>query len=189
MLTPQAAKETKEEVEKETPPVEPSPAPEPEVVLPIPRPVTEKKPEEEKPQEEMPKQQSADQVVAAPLTMAPPRVEAKEEPVSAAPSPGISAAAARATPRGKRRSSRTSIASSAIRTELAPAATRATWPSSSGSTGREPRRLARRAQLRVVGARRGGACRLERASPLPAPPAQVSGTTFDLALPIQFRIR
>ena len=30
---------------------------------------------------------------------------------------------------------------------------------------------------------------LQRASPLPAPPAQVGGTTFDLTLPIQFRIK
>ena len=30
---------------------------------------------------------------------------------------------------------------------------------------------------------------LQRASPLPAPPAQVAGATFDLTLPIQFRIR
>ena len=50
MLTPQAAKETKEEVEKEMPTVEPSPAPDPEVVLPTPHPVTDKKPDEEKPQ-------------------------------------------------------------------------------------------------------------------------------------------
>ena len=65
MLTPQAAKETKEEVEKEMPTVEPSPAPDPEVALPTPHPVTDKKPDEEKPQEDKPKQQSADQVVAA----------------------------------------------------------------------------------------------------------------------------
>src|SRR6476620_2098295 len=96
MLTPQAAKETKEEVEKEMPKVEPSPAPDPEVVLPTPQPVTDKKPEEEKPEEEKPKQQSADQAVAAPLTMAPPRVEATEQQAAVAPSPGSAAAAARA---------------------------------------------------------------------------------------------
>ena len=66
-LTPQAAKETKEEVEKETPPVDPSPrAPEPEVVLPIARPIPQKKLEEELPKEEETKQQSADQTTAAP---------------------------------------------------------------------------------------------------------------------------
>ncbi len=30
---------------------------------------------------------------------------------------------------------------------------------------------------------------LQRASPLPAPPDQVAGATFDLVLPIQFRIK
>ena len=81
--TPQAAKETKEEVEKETPQVEPSPAPEPEVVLPVPQPVVEKKPEEEEqPQAGGAQQQSADQADPAPLTTAPPRVEAKEAPVA-----------------------------------------------------------------------------------------------------------
>jgi protein TonB len=95
-LTPQAAKETKEDVEKETPPVEPSPlAPEPEVVLPMARPVPEKKPEEELPKDEVPKQQSADQTTAAPLTTAPPRVDASSPTRAVAPSPGSSASVAR----------------------------------------------------------------------------------------------
>ena len=82
--SPQAAKETKVEVEKETPEVEPSPAPEPEVVLPVPKPVVEKKPEEEEqPKQEVAEQQSAQLANPAPLTTAPPRVEAKEAPVAA----------------------------------------------------------------------------------------------------------
>ena len=88
-LTPQAAKETREEVEKERPPVDPSPlAPEPEVVLPAPRPIPEKKPEEELPKEEVPKQQSADQTTAAPLTTAPPRVDAPSPRLRLPPRPG-----------------------------------------------------------------------------------------------------
>jgi periplasmic protein TonB len=190
MLTPQAPKETKEEVEKEMPTVEPSPAPDPEVTLPTPHPVTDKKPDEEKPQEDKPKQQSADQVVAAPLTMAPPRVEAKEEPVSAAPSPGISAAAARAHAAWEK-----ALVSHLNRFKRYPDAARAR--SNQGDVAVEFRidRTGSLVASRVV--RSSGSsvldtealAVLQRASPLPAPPAQVSGTTFDLALPIQFRIR
>ena len=75
-------------MEKETPPVDPSPlAPEPEVVLPVARPIPEKKPEEEPPKEEVPKQQSADQTTAAPLTTAPPRVDASEPHLRLPPRP------------------------------------------------------------------------------------------------------
>ena len=191
MLTPQAAKETKEEVEKEMPTVEPSPAPDPEVVLPTPHPVTDKKPDEEKPQEDKPQQQSADQVVAAPLTMAPPRVEAKEEPVAAAPSPGISAAAvARAQAAWEK-----ALVSHLNRFKRYPDAARARSSQGDVAVQFTIDRTGGLVASRIVRSSGSSALDeealavLQRASPLPAPPGQVSGTTFDLTLPIQFRIR
>src|SRR5207302_8687236 len=181
MLTPQAAKETKEEVEKEMPTVEPSPARDPEVVLPTPHPVTDRKPDEEKPQEDKPQQQSADQVVAAPLTMAPPRVEATEQPAAPAPSPGTSAAAARLHAAWEK-----ALVSHLNRFKRYPDLARAR--SSQGDVAVEFTidRLGSLVASRVV--RSSGSqvldeealAVLQRASPLPAPPAQVSGTTFDL---------
>jgi periplasmic protein TonB len=190
MLTPQAAKETKEEVEKEMPTVEPSPAPDPEVVLPTPHPVTDKKPDEEKPQEDTPKQQSADQVVAIPLTMAPPRVEAKEEPAAAAPSPGISAAAARAQAAWEK-----ALVSHLNRFKRYPDVARARSNQGDVAVEFTIDRMGTLVASRVMQSSGSSVLDeealavLHRASPLPAPPAQVSGTTFDLKLPIQFRIR
>ena len=188
--TPQAAKETKEEVEKEMPAVEPSPAPDPEVVLPTPQPVTDKKPDEEKPPEEAPKQQSADQVVAAPLTMAPPRVEAKEEPVPAPPSPGASASAARAQAAWEK-----ALVSHLNRFKRYPDAARAR--SSQGDVvvqftidrmgGIVASRLVRGSGSSALDEE--ALAVLQRASPLPAPPGHLTGAKLDLTLPIQFRIR
>jgi protein TonB len=190
MLTPQASKETKEEVEKEMPMVEPSPAPDPEVVLPTPHPVTDKKPDEEKPQEDKPKQQSADQVVAAPLTMAPPRVEATEQPVAVAPSPGSAAAAARAKAAWER-----ALVSHLNRFKRYPDAARARSSQGDVAVQFTIDRTGGLITSRVV--RSSGSSALDeealavlrRANPLPAPPGHVDGTTFDLTLPIQFRIK
>ena len=191
-LTPQAAKETKEEVEKETPPVDPSPlAPEPEVVLPVARPIPEKKPEEELPKEEMPKQQSADQTTAAPLTTAPPRVDAPEPAPAVAPAPGASASVARV-----RASWEKALVKHLDRFKRYPEIARArgnqgdvTVQFTVDRTGQRDRR-ARRAQLGVVGARRGGSCRPEAGQTRSRRrPIKSAASTFDLTLPIQFRIR
>ena len=189
MATPPAAKEVKEEVEKEMPTVEPSPAPDPEVVLPTPHPVTDKKPDEEKPQEDKSKQVSADQAEAT-LAMAPPRVDAKEVQLVAAPSPGTSAAAARAHAAWEK-----ALVSHLNRFKRYPDAARAR--SNQGDVAVEftidrtgslvASRVVRSSGSSVLDAE--ALAVLQRASPLPAPPAQVSGATFDLALPIQFRIR
>jgi protein TonB len=190
MLTPQAAKETKEEVEKEMPTVEPSPAPEPEVVLPMLKPILQKKPEEEKPQEETPKQQSADQAVAAPLTTAPPRVEAKEEPAPAAPSAGSAAAAARAKATWEK-----SLVSHLNRFKRYPDAARARGSQGAVSVEFTIDRMGGLVASRIVHSSGSSALDeealavLQRATPLPAPPTLVSGATFNLTLPIQFRIR
>jgi periplasmic protein TonB len=190
MLTPQAAKEVKREVEKEMPTVEPSPAPEPEVVLPKPQPVTEKTPEEVKPEETKQTQKAAEQAVAAPLTMAPPRVDATEQPVAAAPSPGSAAAAARAKAAWEK-----SIVTHLNRFKRYPEAARA-----HGNQGDVAVQFTLDRGGGVIGSRivrSSGSSALDeealavlrRANPLPAPPEHVNGTTFDLTLPIQFRIR
>jgi len=171
------------------PTVEPSPAPDPEVVLPTPHPVTDKKPDEEKPQEDKPKQQSADQVVAAPLTMAPPRVEATEQPVAVAPSPGSAAAAARAKAAWER-----ALVSHLNRFKRYPDAARARSSQGDVAVQFTIDRTGGVIASRVV--RSSGSSALDeealavlrRANPLPAPPGHVDGTTFDLTLPIQFRL-
>jgi periplasmic protein TonB len=94
-LAPEAAKQAVEEVEKDIPPVDPSPAPDPEVVLPKPQPDTKEQPKEEEAREPVPDKQVPRQDTEAPLTTAPPRVEAEPAP-SSAPAEGDKAARARA---------------------------------------------------------------------------------------------
>jgi len=189
-LTPQAAKETKEEVEKEMPVVEPSPAPDPELVLPMPHPVEEKKPDEEKPKEDNPKQQSAEQATAAPLTTAPPRVEAKEEPAAATPSSGSAASVARAQATWEK-----ALVAHLNRFKRYPDRARAHGSQGAVSVEFIIDRTGSLVSSRVVHSSGSSVLDeealavLQRASPLPAPPAVVSGATFNLSLPIQFRIR
>jgi periplasmic protein TonB len=189
-VTPPAAKATPEKVEEETPRVDASPAPEPEVVLPQPRPAPEQKPEDPQKVEKEQQQRSADLATPAPLTMAPPRVEATETPAAFAPAPGASAAAARVRATWEK-----ALVSHLNRFKRYPDAARA-----KGSQGdvivtftidRTGLVLARRV-VRTSGSSsldEEALSVLQRASPLPAPPGQVGGATFDLSLPIQFRIK
>jgi periplasmic protein TonB len=183
--TPGAARETKEEVEKELPTVEPSPAPDPEVVLPKPHPVTDKKPDEEKPQEDAPKQVSADPAETA-LAMAPPRVEAKEIPAAAAPSPGASAAVARAQAAWEK-----ALVSHLNRFKRYPA--RARGSQGDVAVAFTIDRSGSLVASRVVRSSGSSALDeealavLQRASPLPAPPAHLSDSKLDITVPIQFR--
>ena len=94
-LAPEAAKQVVERVEKDIPPVDPSPAPDPEVVLPKPQPDRKEQPKEEEAREPVPDEQVPRQDTEAPLTTAPPRVEAEPAP-SPAPAEGDKAARARA---------------------------------------------------------------------------------------------
>jgi protein TonB len=87
-LTQEASKQSVEEVQKDIPPVDPSPAPEPEVALPKPQPVEKEQPKEEEAQEAVPEKQ-VQQEQDVPVTTAPPRVEAQPAP-SSAPAPGLS---------------------------------------------------------------------------------------------------
>ena len=190
-LTPQAAKETREEVEKERPPVDPSPlAPEPEVVLPAPRPIPEKKPEEELPKEEVPKQQSADQTTAAPLTTAPPRVDASEPAPAVAPAPGASASIARV-----RVSWEKALVKHLDRFKRYPEIARARGNQGEVTVQFMVDRTGHVTAARLVHSSGSSALDeealsvLKRADPLPPAPDQVGGMTFDLTLPIQFRIK
>jgi periplasmic protein TonB len=188
--TPQATKETKQEVEKEMPTVEPSPAPDPEVVLPTPHPVTEKPPDEEKPQEDTPKQRSAEQATAVPLTMAPPRVEAKEQRAAPAPSPGAAAAAARA-----QETWRKSLSSHLNRFKRYPDAARARNNEGEVTVEFTIDRTGGLVASRIV--KSSGSSTLDaealellqRASPFPQLPAQVPGEIYNLALPVQFHMK
>ena len=128
--------------------------------------MTDKKPDEEKPEEDNPKQQSAEQAVAAPLTMAPPRVEAKEQPAAAAPSPGIAAAVARVQAAWEK-----TLVSHLNRFKRYPDAARAR--NNQGDVAVEFRidRMGSLVASRVVrssgliGPRRGGACRAATCQP------------------------
>lgn len=189
MLTPQAAKETKEEADKEMPTVKSSPAPEPEVVLPTPHPVTDKTPDEQRPEETKLTQKGAEQVVAAPLTMAPPRVEVTEQPVAVAPSPGSAAAAARAKAAWEK-----TLVTHLNRFKRYPDAARAHRSQGDVAVQFTIDRAGSVIASRIV--RSSGSsvldeealAMLRRANPLPAPPGYFNGVTFDLTLPIQFRI-
>jgi protein TonB len=93
-LTPEASKPVVEKVEKDVPPVEPSPAPKPEVALPKPKPDEKEETKEEAreaaPAEAVPQQQDRD----VPITTAPPRVEAPPA-ASSPPKGGLSPIVAR----------------------------------------------------------------------------------------------
>ena len=188
-VSPQTSREVREEIERELPRVEPSPAPEPEVALPMPRPVDKKKPEEDRPQEEVPTQRSETQATAAPFTTAPPPVDAKAAPVAAAPAPGLTASVARVKASWER-----SLASHVNRHKRVPRV-----PAREASADVSVQFALDRAG-HVTGARivrssgsttldREALELLQRASPLPAPPVLVPGETFDLVLPIYFRIK
>jgi protein TonB len=188
--TPQAAKEVKEEIEKELPKLEPSPAPEPEAALPTPRPDDQKKPEEEQAQEEVPTQHSETQTAAAPITTAPPPIEAKAAPVAAAPVPGLAASLARIKASWEK-----SIVSHLNRYKRYPDEARARGAKGDVKVRFILDRTGHVTSAQVV--RCSGSTALDeealavlqRASPLPAPPEQVAGATFDLVLPIQFKIK
>jgi len=189
--TPQASKRTTADVEKETPLVDPSPlAPEPEVVVPVRQPIEDKKPDDLEAQEIVRQKQSPDQASAAPLTMAPPRVDVEAAPSSAAPAPATSASLARVQaswekalinhlnrhkryPDAARSRSAQGVVVVAFRLDRSGQLVASQITQSSGSAALDEEALAV----------------LKRASPMPAPPEQIAGPMLDLGLPIQFRIR
>ena len=190
MATPQAVRETVQEVAKDLPLLEPSPAPEPEVALPTPRPEAKEQPRQEEAKEPVPEKQEAEQASAAPLTTAPPRVEAQPAPSAAAPSPGQAPSIARVQaswqkrlidhlnrhkryPDAARSRRAQGIVVVAFRLDSSGQVVASRVTKSSGSQALDEEALAV----------------LKRASPLPAPPEQIAGPMLDLVLPIQFRIK
>jgi periplasmic protein TonB len=189
-LTPQPAKEIKEEVEKELPRVEPSPAPEPEVALPMPRPVDEKKPEDQEAQEKVVTQEDATQAEASPLTTAPPPIDAKEAQVAAAPVPGLSTAAVRVQASWLKQ-----LTTHFNRYKRYPAQAQNREIRGEVSVQFTMDRSGKVLASHIV--RSSGSALLDeealallqRASPLPQPPEQLPGEIFEHVLPIQFRIK
>ena len=190
-VSPQAARQTVEKVEKELPVVDRSPkAPDPEVMLPVPKPVQQKKPEEQENQEAIPQQQSPSQTAPAPLTSAPPPLDAKPAEVAAAPAPGAALTPSRVQiswqkalithlnqykryPDDARARSVQGVVSVQFTIDRSGRVTASRIMQGSGSSLLDAEALAV----------------LQRASPLPPPPNDMAGASFDLALPIQFRIR
>jgi protein TonB len=188
--TAQATKETVEEVEKELPKVDPSPlALEPEVALPISKLIEEKKPDEQS-QEALPEQQNQNQAVSAPLTTAPPHVATTTAATAAAPVPGTSA-----IPSSVKASWQKSLIRHLNRFKRYPESARSRGIQGVVEVEFTIDRGGRVVALRVVQSSGSPAldaealATLRRANPLPAPPAQAADATFDLALPIHFRIR
>ena len=190
VATPQAVRESVQEVAKGIPLLEPSPAPEPEVALPTPRPEAKEEARQEKAKEPVPEKQEAEQASAALLATAPPRAEAQPAPSAAAPSPGQAPSIARVQaswqkrlidhlnrhkryPDAARSRRAQGIVVVAFRLDGSGQVVASRVTKSSGSLALDDEALAV----------------LKRASPLPAPPEQIAGPMLDLVLPIQFRIK
>jgi periplasmic protein TonB len=85
----QSAKATRVEFHKEIAPVEQSPlGPDPRVVVPVPKPVVETRPEEEQPRDKVAREESAEPAAPIPETTAPLRVDATETQATPAPKLG-----------------------------------------------------------------------------------------------------
>jgi len=193
MLAPATSLESKPEaVPEQLPKLEPAPlAPEPEVVLPRPAPVEDAKPKQEAERQTEVKDTVETQESAAPLTMAPPRVEPTEEPIRTAPSAGI------ASERVKRAQAswQKALVSHLNRFKRYPGGARARGSQGSVLVEFTVDRSGKVVTSRVL--QHSGStvldeeaiAVLQRASPLPSPPAEMTGELFPLTLPIQFRIR
>jgi periplasmic protein TonB len=192
-LAPAPSLESKPEVVPEQlPNLEPAPlAPEPEVVLPRPVPVEEAKPKEDKEREVEVRDKVETPESAAPLTMAPPRVEPTEEAIRTAPSAGM------ASERVKRAqvSWQKALVSHLNRFKRYPDGARARGSQGSVLVEFTVDRSGKVVTSRVL--QHSGStvldeeaiAVLQRASPLPSPPAEMAGELFPLTLPIQFRIK
>jgi protein TonB len=117
-------------------------------------------------------------------------VDAAEQQVAVAPSPGSAAAAARAKAAWER-----SLVSHLNRFKRYPDAARARRNEGDVAVQFTIDRAGGVIASRIIRSSGSPALDeealavLQRANPLPAPPGHVNGSTFDLTLPIQFRIR
>jgi periplasmic protein TonB len=189
MLTPQASKQTEREVDRDTPRVEPSPlAREPEVAVPIVKPVQEQKRDEEAIREDMPAQDPNQS--SAPLTTAPPRIEATPSTAALSPSPGSAT-----SPANLQITWSKALVAHLNRFKRYPDAARARGVQGEVSVTFTIDRTGHVVASHVV--RSSGSTTLDeealavlhRASPLPRPPAQLAGAMLNLTIPIQFKIR
>jgi protein TonB len=185
-----AAKEAKIEPEKELPHLEKSPAPEPEVAMPEHHPEKVTKPEEDKPQETATDSQSDAQAAVAQMTTAPPKVDAEEGQTTAAPAAGLSAAPAKVVANWEKL-----LVTHLNRHKRYPGAAQAKRIQGTADVVFTIDRGGRVTERRVLHSSGSSLLDeealevLKRANPLPAPPAQASGETFELKIPIQFRIK
>lgn len=189
--SPPSTERKHDAVAEEQPKLEPAPlAPAPEVALPIQPRVEAERPKEQERNEEV-KQEVERQDQAAPLTMAPPKVALTEEPVRAAPATGAP------SERVKRAQAswQKALVSHLNRFKRYPDGARARGAQGSVLVEFTIDRSGRVVASRVL--QHSGSTLLDeeaiavlqRASPLPSPPAEMSGELFPLTLPIQFRIR
>jgi periplasmic protein TonB len=192
MLAPPPTLESKDvPLPQEQPKLEPSPlAPEPDVALPIEQPLEAEKAQEGEIKEEV-RETVETQASAAPLTMAPPKIEPSEAPVPPAP------AAGQASERSKRAEAswQKALVSHLNRFKRYPDGARARGSQGSVLIEFTIDRSGNVVASRVL--RHSGSnfldeeaiAVLQRASPLPRPPAEITGELFPLTLPIQFRIK
>jgi protein TonB len=192
VTTPPTTEKAPEQTIADIPPVEQSPlAPEPEAVLPLPEPIKEKKVEEEKKAEQPApqEQEKVDPTVGAPLTTAPPRVEAPPAATATSAAPGSAA-----NPAKMPLSWQKQLMSHLNRFKRYPDQARARGASGITNVAFTIDRSGRVLSARV--AQGSGSTLLDeeaiaivqRASPMPTPPLDAPGETFDLVLPIQFQI-
>jgi protein TonB len=180
-----------EETKAEETPIEPTPpAPDPEVALPQRQEVQEEKPEEEATKETAPAEPVPTQTAAAPLTTAPPKVDAPAGARAVAPVPGSSP-----VPAEVRESWHRSLMSHLNRYKRYPGKALAQKIQGVANVAFTIDRTGRVLSSRVV---QGSGSEildeealavLNRASPLPEPPGQLAGDAFTFGMPIPFRIK
>lgn len=188
--TPEASKKAIEEMAKDMPQLEPSPAPEPEVALPKQRLEEKEAPKEADVEEPSPEKQDAQQAQAASQAMAPRRVEAQDATGSAPPAPGKAPNPARVQASWQKR-----LVDHLNNHKQYPDAARNNRAQGTVVVAFELNRLGQIVASHVAKSSGSSALDhealavLKRASPLPAPPDLVAVAAVEWTLPIHFRIK
>jgi protein TonB len=185
----EATKEIAKYVPEEVPRIEPSPlAQNPEVILPLKQPEKKDEPIDETKKAEHAEEET--RAAAASVATVPPRLEEDHAPVPTAPVIGLSAAARQARATWEK-----ALVSHLDRYKRYPAAARAHRVEGQVMVQFTVNRAGIVVASHVV--RSSGSLLLDdeaiamlrRAGPLPTPPAETQGLSFDFVLPIQFRSR
>lgn len=191
VATPAAVNQVAERVDKETTQLDPSPAPEPDVTLPKSQQAKEIEPEKEKREQEVQAENApAAQASPAPITTAPPRVEANTGARTAAQAPGASS-----IPTEARLSWYRSMVNHLNRYKRYPQDAEAQRQEGVVSVDFTLDRTGKVVAARI--SRGSGFASLDeealavlqRASPLPAPPDAIGANGLDLQVPFQFRMK